>query len=158
MDSFNNIINIPFDFRKLEYQFLPDRYFKVSKSNSLCGDIYNDKIDDGKNDLSHLNIKGWKNFAWAFYRLSPGRWLPPHVDHFENYSRFYKVDDKSKIKRTLVFLEDWKPGHVFGFDKQVILRWKANDSYTWNSDTEHWGGNFGEDLRYTLQLTGTDDS
>tara|TARA_B100000900_G_scaffold388086_1_gene379838 strand:- start:1103 stop:1576 length:474 start_codon:yes stop_codon:yes gene_type:complete len=157
MDSYNNIIDLPFDFRQLEYQRLPDFNFDY-KNKSLLGEMYNDKIDDGKHDLSHLNIKGWKNFAWCFYRLSPGRWVPPHKDHYVNYSKFYNVSDKNKIYRTLLFLEDWKPGHVFGLDKQVILGWNANDSYTWEADTEHWGGNFGKDLRYTLQLTGTDDS
>jgi len=157
MDSYNNLIKLPFDFRKLEYQRLADFNFDF-KNTSLLGEMYNDKIDDGKNDLSHLNTRGWKNFAWCFYRLAPGKWVPPHKDHYVNYSKFYKVSDKNKIYRTLLFLEDWKPGHVFGLDKQVILGWKANDSYTWNAGTEHWGGNFGERMRYTLQLTGTDDS
>jgi len=156
MDSYNNIIDLPFDFKTLDYQRLPDFNFDY-KNNSLLGEMYNDKINEGKHDLSHLNIKSWKNFAWCFYKLSPGRWVPPHKDHFVNYAKFYNISNKDKIKRSLLFLEDWKPGHVFGLDNQIILNWKANDSYTWNSNTQHWGGNFGEVARYTLQLTGTDN-
>lgn len=154
--NLSTIIDPTFNFKDLEYQRLPDFKFDYTKQ-SLLGEMYNDKIDNGKNDLSYLNINKWKNFAWCFYKLPAGRWVPPHKDHFANYSKFYNITNKDKIKRTLVFLEDWKPGHVFVLDDQIIINWKANDSFTWNTNTEHWGGNFGEQTRYTLQLTGTDD-
>lgn len=155
MDCYNNIV-LPFDFKNLKYQRLPDPQFDI-QNNSILGEMYNDKIDNGRHDLSHLNIRKWKYFAWCFYKLESGQWVPPHKDHFLNYKKFYKIKDLNKIKRTMIFLEDWKPGHVFGIDYQIITKWKANDSYTWNADIEHWGGNFGEQTRYTLQLTGTDD-
>lgn len=156
MDYYNNI-KLPFDFKKLNYQRLPDIQFNTT-NNDILGELYNDNFDNNKHDLSFLNIKKWKNFAWCFYKLSPGKWVPPHKDHFVNYCKFYKLKNKNNIKRTLIFLEKWKPGHVFSLNDQIITKWKANDSFTWNADTEHWGGNFGEEDRYTLQLTGTDDS
>jgi len=153
MDLFSNL-DFPFDFKTLDYKRVPDPQFDIADKN-LLGEIYNDKMDGDKHDLNFLNKFGWKNFAWAFYKMPPGKYIPSHVDHFENYSKFYKVADRSKIKRTLVFLEDWKPGHVFVLKQQLILDWKAGDFYTWAHDEEHWGGNFGTEQRYTLQLTGT---
>ena len=55
----------------------------------------------------------------------------------------------------MVFLEDWKPGHVFGMNNEIIINWKSGETYEWSYDVEHWGGNFGTEDRYTLQLTGT---
>ena len=140
MYSYKNIIKL-------------DENFDYTKK-SLLGEMYNDKLDKDKHDLSHLNVKGWQNFAWCFYKLTPGRWLPPHKDHFKNYCNYYKISNKNKIMRTIVFLEDWKPGHVFGVNDDVNLKWNAYDSITWNVEEVHWGGNFGSEPRYTLQLTG----
>ena len=156
MDSFNNI-QFDFDFKELSYQRLLDVQFGVNEKNVL-GEMYNDVLDDGAHDLSFLNRHNWKHFAWCFYKLKPGYWIPPHIDHYANYSKHYGIEDRSKIKRTILFLEDWKPGHVFGCYKEVITDWKKFDCYNWNHDAEHWAGNFGTEDRYTIQLTGTDDS
>ena len=156
-NTYSKFLELPFDFKHLEYRKQPDVKFN-NENNSLLGELYNDKLDCGKHDLSHLNVNGWKNFAWCFYKLAPGKWIPPHKDHFQNYSIYYRVKDSDKIRRTMIFLEDWKPGHVFGIEDKVVIGWNAHDSYTWDNDTEHWGGNFGESVRYNLQLTGTDDS
>jgi len=154
MDSFNNLV-LPFDFKELDYQRQPDIQFDTYNQH-LLGEIYNDKMDAGQNDLSFLNKFNLKNFAWAFYKLPPGRWVPPHTDHFKNYSSFYKVRDKSKIKRIHLFLEDWKPGHLFVLENELVLNWKAGEYHMWGHEAEHWGGNFGVEDRYTIQLTGTD--
>ena len=153
MDLSNNNIDLPFDFTKLKYQRVPDLQFDISKT-SLLGEMYNDNMDKGKHDLRHLNVDELDNFAWCFYVLQPGAWVPPHKDHFSNYMKYYNVEDRSLIMRKLVFLEPWKSGHVFGIDNEISLGWKANQSITWSSETSHWGGNFGTEPRYTLQITG----
>lgn len=157
MDLSNKVKNLPFDFKNLNYKKLPDPLFDPN-NKFLLGEMFNDKVDENKHDLNYMNHKGWKNFAWCFYKLRPGCWVPPHKDHFHNYAKFYKVENKNKIKRAIVFLEDWKPGHVFGMNNKIIINWKAEETYEWAYDVEHWGGNFGTEDRYTLQLTGTDDS
>ena len=144
---------LPMDFKTLSYKRTPDRLFDVSDKN-LLGQMYNDKMDKGQHDLGHCNIWGWSNFAWTFYKMSPGTWLPPHVDHFANYIEYYGVADRTKIKRALVYLEDWKPGHVAATDNNIEMGWKANNFSVRNHDTIHWGGNFGTEDRYTLLLTG----
>jgi len=155
MGSYNNIA-LPFDFQTLDYKRVPDPAFDITNKN-LLGEMYNDKMDMDHHDLNFLNKFGWKNFAWAFYKLTPNSWIPPHKDHFLNYSKHYKINDKTKIKRALVFLEDWHPGHVFGIENKIITGWQAGDYYTWDIDTNHWGGNFGTETRYTLQLTGVNE-
>ena len=152
MDSFNNL-ELPFDFKTVDYKRLPDPQFDIEQKN-LLGEMYNDKMDNDKHNLNFLNKFGWQNFAWALYKLPPGNWIPPHVDHFENYSKHYAIKDKSKIKRALVFLEDWQPGHLFVLEEKIVLNWKSGDYYIWTYNQQHWGGNFGAEIRYTLQLTG----
>jgi len=153
MDYYNNL-ELPFNFKNLDYQRVPDLQFDIS-NNSLLGEMYNDKIDNGKHDLSHLNLDKWKNFAWSVYKLSPGKWVPPHVDHFGNYSKFYNIKNKNTVRRKLIFLENWKPGHFFILKGKVYTNWRANDYATWTNEDSHCGGNFGSEDRYTIQLTGS---
>lgn len=157
MDLYDSLKKIPFDFKELNYQRIADPQFDI-RNPCVLGEMYNDKLDCNKHDLTFLNTRQWKNFAWCFYKLPPGNWIPPHKDHFNNYMRFYKVKNKKQIMRSVVFLENWRPGHVFGLENKVFTNWTAGDCFTWDNETEHWGGNFGEETRYTLQLTGTDDS
>ena len=153
MYSYKNIIKLPFDIKSLKYERLPDENFDYTKK-SLLGEMYNDKLDKDKHDLSHLNVKGWQNFAWCFYKLTPGRWLPPHKDHFKNYCNYYKISNKNKIMRTIVFLEDWKPGHYFEVNNKPCVNWKAGQYILLDQTMWHRSGNVGVDKKYTAQVTG----
>jgi hypothetical protein len=53
-----------------------------------------------------------------------------------------------------MFLEDWKPGHVFIWEDQYISNYKAGDLYKWYDPMMYHGVvNIGHETRYTLQIT-----
>lgn len=89
----------------------------------------------------------------SFYKMSTGDILPYHQDTYKKYIEIYKVTDPTRIKRTIVFLEDWKPGHIFEIAYEAITNWKAGDYVTWNYDTPHMAANLGMEARFTAQIT-----
>ena len=58
------------------------------------------------------------------------------------------------IKRALLLLEDWKPGHYLEVDGKPYVNWKAGDTVEWLYSTPHMAANIGLEDRYTLQITG----
>ncbi len=148
-------ISLSVDFHNFPFQRQPDAVIDNMKTPSLLGEMFSDKDNDGSYNFDYLNTEGWNNMAWCFYKLSPGCIVPLHIDHFINYMKYYKIKDRSKIVRTLIFLEEWKLGHYFEADGKLFTNWKAMDYVTWSHDTPHLGGNLGKQNRYTLQITGT---
>ena len=142
------------DFRNLPYRRKPDAVIDNTKNPALLGEMFADMDNDGSYNFDYLNTQRWHNMAWCFYRLGPGSVVPLHADHFINYMKYYQIQDKSKIARMLVFLEDWKPGHYFEADGQSFTQWKSMDYVMWSHDTPHLGGNMGNQTRYTVQITG----
>ena len=126
----------------------------AGKNKELYGKMYNALMDEGNTQLDFSHLLPWKNIGWNFYKFEPGKWLRPHKDHFIFYKKFNRLQTDEKIMRCNIFLQDWKPGHVFGVEDKVITHWKKNDYFMWDSTVEHWAGNFGTEDRYTLQLTG----
>jgi hypothetical protein len=59
------------------------------------------------------------------------------------------------ISRAVIFLEDWKPGHIFEIEGNLLSNWKAGEYILWQYDTEHMAANLGIEPRYTAQLTFT---
>lgn len=99
---------------------------------------------------SHLNLL---DVTYTFYKMRTLDIMPPHVDHFSRYRELF-CDDVTKIRRAIVFLEDWKPGHYFEINKTGVVNWQAGDYILWNHDIEHAASNIGIEPRYTLQVTG----
>lgn len=151
----NCSIALDFDFKHLPYAKKPDAVIDATKNPQLLGEMFGDMDNDGSYNFDHLNFLHWNNFAWCFYKLLPGTLVPIHEDHFINYMKYYRLSDKAKISRCLLFLEDWKPGHYFEAEARSFIKWKAMDYVVWTHDTPHLGMNAGREDRYTLQITGT---
>lgn len=98
-----------------------------------------------------LNLK---NCGFVFYRMDTLDIMPTHIDHYNTYC---KVFDKTRdeVRRAIVFLEDWKPGHYFEIDGECIANYSAGEYVLWTPDVPHAASNIGIDPRYTLQITGT---
>ncbi len=144
--------DINIDYKNLPYRTRVDD--SSGKNKDLYGKMYNASMDEDKNNFDFSHLFNWKNIGWNFYKFEPGKWLRPHQDHFYFYKKYYNLESDETIRRCNIFLEDWKPGHAFGIDDKIIIHWKKYDYYVWDSTVEHWGGNFGSEDRYTLQLTG----
>jgi hypothetical protein len=150
-------IAVGVDFHNLPYRRKPDAVIDNMNNPAVLGEMFADMDNNGTYNFDYLNTQGWNNMAWCFYRLNPGCVVPKHVDHFINYMKYYKIQDRSKIVRMLVFLQDWKSGHYFEANDQSFTHWRAMDYVMWSNDTPHLGGNLGDEPRYTVQITGTID-
>jgi hypothetical protein len=91
--------------------------------------------------------------TYTIYCMNTLEIMPTHVDHFRRYCEIFNID-KSKVRRILIFLEDWKPGHYFEVAGSGIVNWKAGDYCMWEPHVAHAASNIGIEPRYTLQITG----
>ena len=110
---------------------------------------WNDQI------IRHFSELGWQDIGTSYYRMATGTVLPEHVDTYERYINLFNLKGKEDtIRRAVVFLEDWKPGHYLEVDEKPILEWSAGDYIIWSKKTPHMAANIGLEYRYTLQITG----
>ena len=56
--------------------------------------------------------ENWSNVGLMFDKANPGHVIPQHTDHFKFYAIHFGIP-KEKVRRRIVFLEDWKSGHYF---------------------------------------------
>jgi hypothetical protein len=98
---------------------------------------------------------GWKDIGTSYYRMPTGTVLPTHGDLYLRYIELFNLQgQEQRIRRAVVFLEDWKSGHYFEGNGTPITQWRAGDTVEWQYNTPHMAANLGLDPRYTLQITG----
>lgn len=98
---------------------------------------------------------GWKDIGTSYYRMSTGTVLPTHSDLYVRYVKLHNLQgQEQRIRRAIVFLEDWKPGHYSEINGTGLVNWNSGDVLEWDYDTPHAAANIGLDDRYTLQITG----
>lgn len=148
-------------YKNLEYIRQPIKQEEVDKwremgynHNTFSGVMYGGKniMPEWVYDVSKQI--GLANPGFVLYKMSCMEVMPPHLDHFETYSRVFGIP-KDKVYRGLVMLEDWKPGHYLEMDRIGYVNWNAGDYFVWSSDVEHAASNIGSEPRWTLQITGT---
>jgi hypothetical protein len=105
--------------------------------------------------VEFYQVLGWKDIGTSYYRMGPGTILPTHGDLYKRYIELFNLKGREDtIRRAIVFLEDWKPGHYYEGMGVPKVQWKAGDTIEWNYDTPHMAANMGTAPRYTLQITG----
>jgi hypothetical protein len=98
---------------------------------------------------------GWKNIGTSYYRMNTGTVLPTHSDLYVKYIQLHKLQaQEHRIRRAVIFLEDWKPGHYAEYLGEPCVNWTAGQVMEWSYDTPHMAANLGLEPRYTLQVTG----
>ena len=98
---------------------------------------------------------GWNDIGIAFYRMTTGTVMPVHNDLYKRYIELFKLEGQEhRIRRALVLLEDWRPGHYLEVDSKPYVSWRAGDTVEWAYDEPHSAANIGLEDRYTLQITG----
>ena len=98
---------------------------------------------------------GWKDIGTSYYRMNTGTVLPTHGDLYLKYIQLYNLQGQEhRIRRAIVFLEDWASGHYFEGMGVPLTRWVAGTVMEWTYDTPHMAANIGLTPRYTLQITG----
>lgn len=105
--------------------------------------------------IEHFAQLGWKDIGTSYYRMTTGTVLPVHGDLYLRYVNLFNLQGQEHtIRRAIVFLEDWKPGHYFEARGVANTNWSAGDVIEWAYDEPHMAANIGLEPRYTLQLTG----
>jgi hypothetical protein len=98
---------------------------------------------------------GWKDIGTSYYRMNTGTVLPVHGDLYVKYIDLFDLDGQQhRIRRAIVFLEDWQPGHYAEYMGSPMVSWTAGTVIEWPYDTPHMAANLGLEPRYTLQITG----
>jgi hypothetical protein len=99
--------------------------------------------------------QGWQDIGTSYYRMGTGTVLPTHNDLYVKYiSLFGLQGQEHTIRRAIVFLEDWQPGHYAEYEGRAFVNWRAGAVVEWCYDAPHMAANLGPTPRYTLQITG----
>ena len=99
--------------------------------------------------------KGWKDVGTSYYRMDTGTVLPTHSDLYKKYIDIFDLQGQEQsIRRAVLFLEDWQPGHYAEYMDVPFTDWRAGAMVEWAYDTPHMAANLGLTPRYTLQITG----
>jgi hypothetical protein len=105
--------------------------------------------------IKHFELQGWKDIGTSYYRMMPGTVLPTHSDLYLKYIDLFGLKGQEhRIRRAVIFLEDWAPGHYAEYMDKPFTEWRAGATVEWTYDTPHMAANMGSTPRYTLQVTG----
>jgi hypothetical protein len=98
---------------------------------------------------------GWKDIGTSYYRMTTGTVLPTHSDLYVRYIKLHNLKGQEhRIRRAIIFLEDWKAGHYSEIAGHGMVNWEAGTALEWEYALPHAAANIGIEPRYTLQITG----
>jgi hypothetical protein len=144
-EHFNDIVSI-------------ENWMSQGYANKFTGDMCDMRSPQPTWNERFVNIYtelGWKDIGTSYYRMSTGTILPTHNDLYLRYVDLFKLNgQEQRIRRAIVFLEDWKPGHYAEYNSTAKVDWQAGDVVEWCYDAPHMAANMGLEPRYTLQITG----
>jgi len=102
------------------------------------------------------NICGLDYVTIACFKQDPGNTNPWHSDKFGGVKKKINLNDVNvkKVRRYLLFLEDWHWGHIIQIGNNILSHWKSGDMYTWNQGMYHLSANCGISPKWTCQITG----
>lgn len=146
-------INEPFNDEALTKQW-HDLGYTSRFTGDMC-DMRSSQPSWNQRFLEIFSGQGWKDIGTSYYRMPTGTVLPTHGDLYIKYIELFKLQGQEhKIRRAVVFLEDWQPGHYAEYMDQAYINWRAGSVVEWTYDTPHLAANLGLTPRYTLQITG----
>ena len=122
------------DFKNLEY--IQEPFNDPVSVNTWIQQGYHSKICGELCDMRHqlpvwaskfieiYESQGWKDIGIAFYRMRTGTVMPVHSDLYKRYIEIFNLRGKEKsIRRALLMLEDWKPGHYLEVGGNPYVNW-----------------------------------
>lgn len=95
-----------------------------------------------------------KNLTSAVNLFKPASYLPYHSDSYAAYKKLFDITTET-IVRSVVMLDDWKPGQFILIEGESFSNWKAGAAFSWKNDAKHSFYNMSLVDRYALQITGT---
>ena len=153
------------EFKNLEYFQEPfndsddvKRWIAQGYQPKICGEMVDMR---GKQPIwnhrfvEYFGTLGWKNIGTSYYCMTSGTVMPVHQDRYVKYINLFNLHGcENSIRRALILLEDWKPGHYLEVQGEPFVKWSAGTVVEWVYDTPHMAANIGLENRYTLQITG----
>jgi len=135
-----------------------ERWMALGYANKFTGDMCDMRSPQPSWNNQFVNIYtnlGWKDIGTSYYRMGTGTILPTHGDLYLRYIELFNLQGQEhRIRRAIVFLEDWKTGHYFEGNNIAKVNWHAGDVVEWAYNAPHLAANMGIEPRYTLQITG----
>jgi hypothetical protein len=149
LDYINETFNDPESVQRWTAQGYADRF-----TGDMC-DMRSAQPSWNQRFVEIFAGMGWHDIGTSYYRMSTGTVLPTHGDLYKKYIELFDLAGREHtIRRAIVFLEDWKPGHYAEIMDKPVVEWRAGTVLEWTYDTPHMAANLGLDYRYTLQITG----
>jgi hypothetical protein len=137
-----------------------DKWLALGYANKFTGDLCDMRKPQPSWNYLFVELfadMGWKDIGTSYYRMMPGTILPIHSDLYKHYIEIFNLntpEQQQSIRRAVIFLEDWQPGHYAELLNQPFTNWVAGSTVEWNYDAPHLAANLGPTPRYTLQITG----
>ena len=153
------------EFKQLDYQQEPfndpndvQQWLAQGYQSKICGDMADMRGRQpswNHRFIQHYTSLGWQHVVTSYYRMTSGTVMPVHQDRYAKYISLFDLAGKeSLIRRAVVLLEDWRPGHYLEIQGRPLVEWRAGTVVEWSYDTPHMAANVGLEPRYTLQITG----
>jgi len=134
------------------------RWLAQGYQSKICGDMadmrgrqpsWNNRFID------YFSTRGWCDIGTSYYRMTSGTVMPEHQDRYVRYIDLFGLQGREHtIRRALILLEHWQPGHYLEVSGEPFVKWQAGTVVEWCYDTPHMAANVGLEPRYTLQITG----
>jgi hypothetical protein len=113
-DEFKNLVYVNEQFNDTVSL---ERWVAQGYANKFTGDMCDMRNPQPSWNERFVNIYtelGWKDIGTSYYRMGTGTILPTHGDLYLRYVDLFNLQgQEQRIRRAIVFLEDWKPGHYF---------------------------------------------
>ena len=134
------------------------RWMAQGYQPKICGDMADMRSRQpawNHRFIEYFQALGWKDIGTSYYRMTSGTVMPVHQDRYVKYINLFDLHGREHdIRRALILLEDWKPGHYLEVQGKPFVEWCAGTVAEWIYDTPHMAANVGLEDRYTLQITG----
>jgi len=148
-----NYINEAFNDSK-QMQIWKSQGYSNKFTGDMC-DMRNPQPSWNQRIVEIFQGQGWHDVGTSYYRMDTGTVLPTHGDLYLKYIDIFNLQGQEHtIRRAIIFLEDWQPGHYAEYMDQAFVNWRAGSVIEWTYDTPHMAANIGLEPRYTLQITG----
>lgn len=103
--------------------------------------------------LEQFNLNR-KNIFIQIIKLTPGNFIPPHYDRYNNYKTKHNITKKQKVIRIWIALSNPKFGHALFLDDNVIYDIPRGGYFILPGHKLHSGVNAGVEDRYFMTIDG----
>jgi hypothetical protein len=138
---------------KLQAGYTPDQpmfRIKLCEANSYFYQLAQEIGLEKSLARFHVQFPG-EVTAWHTDIYSPAH---EFLDQSAQDADDLSVGQDKNIRRVLIALENWQPGHMLMFGQTTWTNWKAGDVVYWEYGVPHGAANMGYTPRISVSITG----